>query len=122
MFSSEGEVLFVTVSVPRLTALGAVMGWLDPDVDVVEEDLILGDQSPQENRENNLRLMGYSKDFATYVALDKLGYDVQVTDGGVAIDSLCMETAADGVTCAEEAPPLPPCRSGTSSPPSTAGR
>ena len=104
VFSSEGEVLFVTVSVPRLTALGAVMGWLDPDVDVVEEDLILGDQSPQENRENNLRLMGYSKDFATYVALDKLGYDVQVTDGGVAIDSLCMATAADGVTCAEEAP------------------
>ena len=35
VFSSEGEVLFVTVSVPRLTALGAVMGWLDPDVDVV---------------------------------------------------------------------------------------
>ena len=104
VFSSEGEVLFVTVSVPRLTALGAVMGWLDPDVDVVEEELILGDQSPQEDRENNLRLMGYSKDFATYVALDKLGYDVEITDGGVAIDSLCMETAADGVTCAEEAP------------------
>jgi PDZ domain-containing protein len=104
VFSSEGEVLFVTVSVPRLTALGAVMGWLDPDVDVVEEERILGDQTPEENRANNLRLMSYSKDFATFVALDKLGYDVEVSDGGVAIDSLCMKVADDGVGCAEEAP------------------
>jgi PDZ domain-containing protein len=102
-FSSEGEVLFVTVSVPRLTALGAVVGWLDPDVDVVPERDILGDQSPEENRETNLRLMGYSKDFATYVALEKLGYDVQVSDGGVVIDSLCMSFRSDG-SCQQEAP------------------
>jgi PDZ domain-containing protein len=102
-FSSEGEVLFVTVSVPRLTALGAVVGWLDPDVDVVPERDILGDQSPEENRETNLRLMGYSKDFATYVALEKLGYEVRVSDGGVVIDSLCMAFRNDG-SCQQEAP------------------
>ena len=102
-FSSEGEVLFVTVTEPRLTALGALQGWLDPDVDVVPEKNVLGDQTPQENRQTNLRLMGYSKDFATYVALKRLGYDVKVSDGGVVIDSLCLAFNADG-SCAKQAP------------------
>ena len=100
-FSSEGEILFVTVTEPKLTALGALQGWLDPDVDVVPEKNILGDQTPQENRQTNLRLMSYSKDFATYVALKRLGYDVKVSDGGVVIDSLCMSFNNDG-SCAQQ--------------------
>ena len=105
-FSSEGEMLFVTVTEPQLTALGALQGWLDPDVDVVPEKNILGDQSPQQNRQTNLRLMSYSKDFATYVALKRLGYDVKVTDGGVVIDSLCMTFNNDGC-CAQQSPAAP---------------
>lgn len=102
-FSSEGEVLFVTVTEPKLTALGALQGWLDPDVDVVPERNVLGDQTPQENRQASLRLMGYSKDFATYVALKRLGYDVKVSNGGVVIDSLCMAFNPDG-SCAQQSP------------------
>jgi len=90
VYPPEGEQLFVTVGVPRLTALGAVLGWIDPDTDVVEEERILGDRTPEENREENLQLMTYSKDFATYVALRELGFPVKVEDGGVTIDSLCM--------------------------------
>ena len=100
-FSSEGEILFVTVTEPKLTALGALQGWLDPDVDVVPEKNVLGDQTPQENRQTNLRLMSYSKDFATYVALKRLGYDVKVSDGGVVIDSLCLAFNNDG-SCAQQ--------------------
>jgi PDZ domain-containing protein len=102
-FSSSGEVLFVTVSEPHLTALGALQGWLDPDIDVVSEKQLFGDQSAQQNQQTNLRLMGYSKDFATFVALQRLGYDVKVSDGGVAIDSLCMKFNQDG-SCAGQSP------------------
>lgn len=103
VFPPDGRSLFVTVGVPRLTALGAVLGWLDPDTDVIAKERILGDQTPEENREQNLRLMSYSKDFATYVALSELGFPVEVQGGGVAIDSLCMEEAADG-TCTKASP------------------
>jgi len=103
VYEPEGRELFVTVGVPHLTALGAVLGWLDPNTDVIPEERILGTKSQQENREENLKLMSYSKDFATYVALKELGYPVQVRDGGVSIDSLCMEPG-DGGTCNVESP------------------
>jgi PDZ domain-containing protein len=69
----------------------------------VPEENILGDQTPEQNRETNLQLMSYSKDFATYVALERLGYDVTVSDGGVVVDSLCMRFADNG-SCAQESP------------------
>jgi Lon-like protease len=102
-FESDGRIDFVTVGVPRLTALGKVLGDLDPNIEVVEEELILGGRSEEENRENNLQLMGYSKDFATYVALTELGYPVAITGGGVVIESLCLESG-EGDTCARSAP------------------
>ena len=43
---------------------------------------------------------------ATFVEkrFERLGYDVKVTDGGVAIDSLCLALAADNTTCVTQAP------------------
>jgi Lon-like protease len=103
VYKPEGEELFVTVGVPKLTALGALVGWLDPNTDVVSKDRILGNQSEQQNHEQNVKLMTYSKDFATYVALKQLGYPVTINGGGVVIDSLCLQEAADR-SCAQEAP------------------
>jgi Lon-like protease len=102
-FDTDGTIDFVTVGVPRLAALGALLGVVDPNTDVVDEERILGGRTEEENREDNLQLMGYSKDFATYVALNELGFPVSISGGGVVIDSLCMEQAADG-TCALQAP------------------
>jgi len=94
-FESDGTIDFVTVGVPRLAALGKVLGDIDPNVDVVPEDRVLGGRTPDQNRQENIQLMGYSKDFATYVALNHLGYPVSISDGGVVIKSLCMEANAD---------------------------
>jgi Lon-like protease len=102
-FDSDGTIDFVTVGVPRVAALGKVLGEIDPNVDVVSEDRVLGGRTPDQNRQENIQLMGYSKDFATYVALNHLGYPVSISDGGVVISSLCMEQASDG-TCALAAP------------------
>jgi Lon-like protease len=101
-YAADGEVLFVTVSVPHLTALGAFLGWLDPDTDVVHEDLILGDQTPQENRQENLALMGASKDTATYVALKELGYPVELSGGGAVVQAPVPEAPAAKFLQAED--------------------
>src|SRR4051794_478748 len=103
-YPTDGQVLFVTVGTPRLSALGWLVGKLDSDkVDIYTEKQVFGDQTEQQNRQENLQLMTYSKDFATYVALTKLGYSVSVTDGGVVVDSLCLAQAADR-TCTQESP------------------
>src|SRR5215207_7625376 len=91
-YPADGQVLFVTVGTPRLTALSWLVGTLDSDkVDVYTEKEVFGDQTEQESRRENLRLMTYSKDFAEYVALSKLGYPVTVANGGVVIESLCLD-------------------------------
>jgi len=100
----DGQVLFVTVGTPRLSALGWAVGTLDSDkIDIYTEKEVFGDQTEQQNRQENLQLMTYSKDFASYVALTKLGYPVTVTDGGVVVDSLCLAQAQDG-TCTQQSP------------------
>jgi PDZ domain-containing protein len=90
-YDSEGEVLFVTVSVPKLSVLGRLVGSIDPDVSVKTARELFGDQTREENRAENLKLMGYSKEIAAYVALKRLGYDVGLVGGGPVIESLCLE-------------------------------
>ena len=103
-YPTDGQVLFVTVGTPRLSALGWLVGKLDPSkVDIYTEKQVFGDQSEQENRKENLQLMTYSKDFATYVALTRLGYNVAVSDGGVVVDSLCLAQDQSG-TCTQQSP------------------
>jgi Lon-like protease len=103
-YDHDDEVLFVTVKLPRLSLLGALVAGLDPDVDVKTREELFGDQTREENREENLKRMGYSKELAAYVALSRLGYDVRVEGGGPVIGSLCLEVAADGSSCARPAP------------------
>ena len=102
-YDSRGQVLFVTVSIPHLTALSYVMGKLESNTDVVPAKAVLGDQTEQQNREENLRLMTYSKDFASYVALTRLGFKAQVSNGGVVVDNLCLAQGQNGA-CTSESP------------------
>jgi Lon-like protease len=103
-FPAQGQVLFVTVGVPPLTMLGKLMGELQSNVEVVPKRQILGDESESQNRQENLQLMSYSKDFAAFVALRKLGYKVDVTGGGVVVDTTCMQASSDGKTCVQDSP------------------
>ena len=103
-YDAKGRILFVTVGVPRLTSLAERFARRNRNDDVVPAHDVLGDQTPQENRQVNLKLMGYSKDFATYVALKHLGYDVGLTGGGAAVASLCLQASPDGKACTFQAP------------------
>jgi PDZ domain-containing protein len=110
-YSSKGQILFVTVREPQLTALARWVAEQENDVEVVARERLLGNQTPEENRAENLKLMAYSKDFAAFVALKHLGYDVKVSGGGVAINSLCLESI-DGTTCSKQAPSAAVLRDG----------
>jgi PDZ domain-containing protein len=96
-FPSDGELMLTTVRVQQRPNLWQYL-WLqaDDDADVVAEELILGDRTPDENRELNLQLMNDSKSVAIAVALEELGYEAIKADG-VVILSLVEGTAADGV-------------------------
>lgn len=88
-----GEVAFTTVSIKPATAFEAFLGWVDPDVSVVDEDLILGGRSEKENREVNEAAMLSSQETATVVALQELGYEV-VTGTGAEIVEVDPERPA----------------------------
>ncbi len=96
-YPSDGELLLTTVRVRQRPNLWEYL-WLqtDEDVEIVPEELILGDRTPEENREMNLQLMTDSKSVAVAVALEELGYDAISADG-VLILELVPGAAAEDV-------------------------
>ena len=92
-----GTINYLTVSVKQATPLDVLAGWIDPAVEVVEAERILGDQTPQENRELNLQLMAGSKDSATYQALTRLGYDIPADGTGAVVASVAEDVPAASV-------------------------
>lgn len=96
-FQHDGEVAFATVSLREATALQALMGWLDPTVEVVDEETILGSRTPEENRDINLREMSDSKQVATAVALQRLGYEVIQYGTGAVIVGVVEDAPASRV-------------------------
>lgn len=94
---AEGKVLLTTVSLGKVTLLEALEGWLDPAVDVVDEELITGGQEIDEDelRQINLDLMEESKQLALGVAFEQLGVDA-VSGSGAEIVDVLAGTPADG--------------------------
>ena len=100
-YEATGEVLFTTVRLRHLTLLQALDGWLDDTVDVFERETILGDQSPEENRQLNQELMADSKESAAAVALEVLGYDVVQGTGAAIVQVVPGSPAADRLKAGE---------------------
>ena len=100
-FAADGEVFFTTVRLRHLTLLQALDGWLDADVDVYERGRILGDQSAEENRQLNQELMATSKQAASAVALEALGYDVIHGSGATIVEVVEDSPAATGLRVGE---------------------
>ncbi len=94
-FPSDGELLFTTVRVRQRPNLWEYL-WLkvDDDATVLPEQEILGDRTPEENREFNLAMMNNSKEIAVAVALEELGYDAVKTDA-VVVQQLVPDAPAE---------------------------
>jgi PDZ domain-containing protein len=96
VYPSEGSIGYTTVSLRQATLLELVRGWLDDDIDVFHRDEVLGGRDVDENRELNLQMMADSKEVASFVALDRLGYDVSMSVGQ-AVSDVVTDSPADGV-------------------------
>jgi PDZ domain-containing protein len=101
-YPPASEISFTTVSLSRSTLASYVAAWFDDDVEVVDEAVILGDRSPDENRQFNLQLMDTSKQEAIRVALLALGYEVPIYIDGLVIMEVLPGSAAEGVLSAGE--------------------
>jgi len=96
-YPPAGELAFTTVSLRQSTVASYLWAWFDDDIQIVEDQLILGDRSPSENRQLNLQLMDTSKQDAVRVALLALGYEVPVAIDGVVIVGVQEDAAAEGL-------------------------
>lgn len=96
-FPSDGEILYTTVRVRQEpNVFEYFLARFDDDAEILPAQQVLGDLSPEENREVNLQLMSDSKAIAIAVALEELGYDT-ITSDGVIVADVVPDTAADGV-------------------------
>ena len=76
-YPPSGAIFLCTVSLKHDTIFDALQGWLDPDVDVVKEDVILPPSVPAGKQHDfDLQVMNVSKQEAAAVAFEQLGYDV----------------------------------------------
>jgi PDZ domain-containing protein len=96
-YDADGSISYTTVSLRQVTLLGLAAGWLDDDVDIKSRDDVLGPRDADENRQLNLALMDTSKQVATQVALEKLGYQVDVSVTGEIVLEVQEDSPADGV-------------------------
>lgn len=85
---ADDDLLFVTVTTGQPSGIQLIGDLRDHTVDVVQAELITGGQSRDANRRFDLQRMTDSKDLATTVALDRAGYDVDVSGGGAVITDL----------------------------------
>lgn len=87
----DDDLLFVTVTIRRPFGLEVLARLRQDTAEVVPEDQIDGGQTREENRQFNLQLMTDSKDKAAKVALERAGYEVQVSPSGSVIVDLGPE-------------------------------
>ncbi len=95
-YDADGSISYTTVSLRRVTLVDLVAGWLDDDVDIKSREDVLGPRDADENRQLNLALMDTSKQVATQVALEKLGYEVDVSVAGEIVLDVEADSPADG--------------------------
>jgi PDZ domain-containing protein len=95
-YDSEGNVDFLTVSLRQPTAVELLAAWINPAVDVKSREEILGQQTPEENRQVNVQMMTDSKDSATYQALHRLGYEIPTSGTGAVVATVQEGSPADG--------------------------
>ncbi len=95
-YPPQGKLLFTTVSLQRVRPLEALQGWLDPDIDVVPQERILGPTPPKNFRQQNVQEMDDSILIAEVVALRKLGYNVNERGSGALVSTVAPKSPADG--------------------------
>ena len=92
-YPAESSVMFVTAYGGQLTALDALVGAFDPDVDVQTFKERFGESTPGVQQQIGFQSMTSAKQIAEYVAYTRLGLDASFTLGAIVVNELvCLET------------------------------
>jgi PDZ domain-containing protein len=90
------EFLTVRVSNEDPTFWRVVSAWLDPNKDVEKRTDVVGCLSDSDNQQFNTDLMSQSQNDAKYVALTRLGYEVQASPARLTVVEACRGVPAYG--------------------------
>jgi Lon-like protease len=105
VYPASASMYFVTVTEPRQSVLSWLVGRNDPAVEFLTSEEHFGFQSPGVRRTFSVEMMRTSKQVAQYLALEALGFDVEILPGEVLIwQMVCLEFNAQGTECLAEAP------------------
>lgn len=96
VYTADGEFFFTTVSSSRLTVFEWILAQFEDGVDIVHENVVLGDRTPSERRAQNQALMATSQETASAVALEHLGVEV-IQGSGAFVTDVEPGSPADGV-------------------------
>jgi PDZ domain-containing protein len=104
-FPPEGDFYFVTITEPSQSVLSWIVGNDEPAIQFLTEEAKYGFQSPQQRRTFALEQMRTSEQVAQFVALQRVGYDVELVRGDVLIqDLVCLVPDDTGAECLEWSP------------------
>ena len=93
----SGTFISTTISYRQLTAVLAVLAWIHPDRDVIEQgDLYPGGQTVAQERSRSLSQMDSSKIAATSVVLSELSAYPKDHGEGVLIETVFQDCPAEG--------------------------
>jgi PDZ domain-containing protein len=95
-YETDGAIGYTTVSLRQARLFGLMRAWVDDDIDVVKREDVLQGRDVEQNQQLNLQMMVNSKQVATQVALEQLGFQVDVTVGQL-VDQVVPDSPADGV-------------------------
>jgi PDZ domain-containing protein len=97
-YEHQGDFLFLTVRVSssQPNVYRVIDGWLDDDVTVRKQEDVLGGLSFEENEVVNTLQMETSQNSAKKVALETLGYDVEVVRSGAIIVAVVDDGPSEG--------------------------
>lgn len=99
-YPPSGDIYFVTITEPRQSMLSWLLGRDDPAFRLLTDEDKYGFQSPEQNRSVALQQMRTSEQVAQYVAMHKVGLDVELVPGEVIIqDMVCLEANETGSEC-----------------------
>ncbi len=104
-YPPDGDIYFVTITEPRQSVLSWLLGRDDPAIRFLTNEGKYGFQTPQQNRTASLQQMRTAEQVAQFVALQRVGFDVELVPGEVIIqDMVCLEANDTGTECLRWSP------------------
>jgi PDZ domain-containing protein len=104
-YEPDGDIYFVTVTEPTQSVLSWLVGRDEPAIQFLTEEEKFGVQTPEQRRSLALVSMRTSEQVAQFVALERVGYDVELLPGEVVIqEMICLVVNEEGTECEQWSP------------------